>query len=155
MKISLISSGKIKKDFFLAAEKDFQKRISRLCDFNIVRISAEKLNKNTNPQVAKEKEGENILKKINTDSLLISLDSQGKEFEARNFATFLKKKEALAKRIFFAIGGANGLSKEILKRSDEIISLSKMTFTQDLATICFLEMLFRGLCINNNLPFDR
>jgi len=36
-----------------------------------------------------------------------------------------------------------------------LLTAGKMTLTQDLARVVFLESLFRGACIRKNLPFHR
>ena len=46
------------------------------------------------------------------------------------------------------IGGSLGLSPTVLKRADDKLSFSKMTFPHALARIILLEQLYRGCKIN-------
>ncbi|MCL4136883.1 UNVERIFIED_CONTAM: hypothetical protein GTU68_015250 [Idotea baltica] len=57
------------------------------------------------------------------------------------------------KRIVFVIGGAFGFSPEMYTRSDRKLSMSDFTFNHQLARLVFLEQLYRGYSILNNLPF--
>jgi 23S rRNA (pseudouridine1915-N3)-methyltransferase len=57
------------------------------------------------------------------------------------------------KEIIFLIGGAYGLSEKILKRANQKISLSKMTFSHQMVRILFLEQLYRSFTIIRNQPY--
>lgn len=155
MKITLITPGKVKYSFYKEAETELKGRIEKFCNFKKIEIPEEKLTKNTPSEVAKEKEAKKILEKIPQGADVICLDEGGKERNAKEFSKLLETKRESGKEIVFIIGGANGLHKNILERAQTKWSLGKMTLTQDLARICFLESLFRGFCILKNLPFHR
>ncbi len=153
MKITLLTVGKIKHDFFSAAEREYSGRIQRFCPFEIGEIADEK--RNLPPEKLKKEEAEKILRKIPEKSLIIALDEKGREFSAEEFARFLENLEASGKNIVFVIGGNFGLEERILEKSDHKIALSKMTMTADLARVVFLENLFRGMTILHNIPFHK
>ena len=50
--------------------------------------------------------------------------------------------------IAFVIGGSLGLHPSVLKRADERMSMSRMTFPHQLARVMLLEQLFRAAKIN-------
>jgi 23S rRNA (pseudouridine1915-N3)-methyltransferase len=50
-------------------------------------------------------------------------------------------------RITFMIGGPLGLSREILAEVDEILSLSKLTFTHEMSRLLLLEQIYRAFTI--------
>ena len=52
------------------------------------------------------------------------------------------------KRQVFVIGGSLGLAPAVVKRADEKLSFSKMTFPHQLARVILLEQLYRGCKIN-------
>ncbi len=155
IKITLVTAGKMKHGFFADAEKEYSKRLAPLCNFKIVQVPEEKLTKNTNISVAKQKEAKYFQEKIPKNALVVSLDERGREKSAKEFSDFLEHIELSGKPIYFVIGGANGLSADFVESSDYSFSLGKMTLTQDLARVVFLETLFRGFCIRKNLPFHR
>lgn len=45
------------------------------------------------------------------------------------------------------IGGPLGLSREALAGADEILSLSKFTFTHEMSRVLLLEQIYRALTI--------
>jgi 23S rRNA (pseudouridine1915-N3)-methyltransferase len=45
------------------------------------------------------------------------------------------------------VGGAYGFSEEVRKRSDQSVSLSKMTFPHDLVRVIMVEQLYRAFTI--------
>ncbi|WP_456465002.1 23S rRNA (pseudouridine(1915)-N(3))-methyltransferase RlmH [Desulfurobacterium sp.] len=55
----------------------------------------------------------------------------------------------------FVIGGADGLSEEVKKKGDFLLSLSKMTLQHDVARIVLLEQIFRAQEILRGSPYHR
>ena len=51
------------------------------------------------------------------------------------------------KNITFFIGGPNGHSEIVRKETNEVISLSLMTFPHDLALLILTEQIYRGISI--------
>ena len=51
------------------------------------------------------------------------------------------------------IGGPYGIDEEVRKRADLILSLSKMTFTHQMARVFLLEQLYRSCTIIKNEPY--
>ena len=55
----------------------------------------------------------------------------------------------------FLIGGPYGISIDVKKRSNRMISLSPMTFSHQLVRLIFLEQLYRSFSILNNFPYHK
>jgi len=91
-----------------------------------------------------------MMSKIKANSHVIALDLNGKEYTSEEFAEKISKITLYSSHITFLIGGTLGMSKELLKRADELISFSKMTFPHQLIRVFLLEQLFRAFKINNN-----
>jgi len=53
--------------------------------------------------------------------------------------------DRLEGHVCFVIGGAFGLSQAVLKKSNFIFSLSKLTFTHDMAQFILLEQIYRAI----------
>lgn len=81
----------------------------------------------------------------------IALSENGKNIDSLEFAKLLKDKN----EINFFIGGAYGFNDDFLNSCDFVISLSKLTFSHELARILLLEQIYRGFCINNNHPYHK
>jgi 23S rRNA (pseudouridine1915-N3)-methyltransferase len=57
------------------------------------------------------------------------------------------------KDIVFVIGGAYGFSKSVYSRANEMLSLSKMTFSHQIIRLIFLEQLYRAFTIIKGEPY--
>jgi len=76
------------------------------------------------------------------------LDERGQSFSSVDWARNLEQKAAhLPKDLVFVIGGPYGFPKELYDRSDELLSLSKMTMSHQLVRLVFLEQLYRAMTI--------
>ena len=152
MKIKLVVVGKTKKNELITLINDYLKRINFYVKFNIVEVSSLK-SKKINEKELKKIEGENILKNIEKNEVLFLLDENGKSFNSVDFSKFIENKIQQNKNIAFAIGGAYGFSKEVYEKSSQTISISKMTFSHQIARLFFTEQLFRAFTIINNHPY--
>lgn len=96
----------------------------------------------------KNREGEELLKQINTSSVVILLDDKGKEFTSLAFSKFIQQQlNSGVKTIVFFVGGALGFSDAIYKRANYKLSLSQMTFSHQMVRLFFVEQLYRAFTI--------
>ncbi len=102
-----------------------------------------------------DKESKEILKALNKfRGHVVALDVEGRMLSSRGLADFLRKKQDNGVGAFcFVIGGAYGLSANIKKRADTILSLSPMTFTHEMSRIIVIEQLYRAASINAGTPY--
>ncbi len=155
--ITIICVGKIKEDFLKSALKEYSKRLSKYCILNTIEISDEKIPNSTNEKLIrqiKNIEGEKIVSNIK-DSYIFSLDLNGKQFSSEEFSKKISNLSFNYSKLTFIIGGTLGLSDEVLAKSNELISFSKMTFPHQLIRVFLLEQLFRGFKIVNNETYHR
>ena len=79
---------------------------------------------------------------------VISLDDRGREMTSDEFARFLRGREQESgKPLVFVVGGFLGLADRITERADLRLSLSRMTFSHELARVLLLEQVYRALTI--------
>ena len=57
------------------------------------------------------------------------------------------------KDVVFVIGGAYGFDKEVYRKSQYLLSLSKMTFSHQMVRLFFTEQVYRAFTIINNHPY--
>ena len=152
MEIKLIVVGKTKSSELVRLINEYVKRINFYKKFKIIEANSLKSKKNSEKEI-KKIEGENILKNIKKNELIFLLDENGKSFNSRKFADFLSNKFKTNKSIVFVVGGAHGFSNEIKQKSNEIISLSEMTFSHQIIRLFFTEQVYRALTILNNHPY--
>lgn len=154
MKISLLVIGKTDAGYFVDAIREYENRLGHYIPFEMQVIPDIKNTKSLTESQQKEKEGELILKNLQTGDYIVLLDERGKEFSSLQFSTYIEKKtHTVAKRLVFIIGGPYGFSESIYSKASEKISLSKMTFSHQMIRLIFIEQLYRAMTILNNEPY--
>lgn len=133
---------------------DYIKRLGFYVTFEFKIIPDIKNSKSLSEIQQKQKEGELILKHLETSDELYVLDENGKTFTSVGFSGFLNKKMSSGlKQLVFVIGGPYGFSDEVYQRANGKISLSQMTFSHQMVRLFFLEQLYRGFTILKNEPY--
>jgi 23S rRNA (pseudouridine1915-N3)-methyltransferase len=101
-----------------------------------------------------EEEKVKIFSQVKPGDYLILLDENGTEYSSEDFAKWLNKKfVSVQGDLVFVVGGAYGFHDDLKKRANEIISLSKMTFTHQMVRVVFTEQLYRAMTILKNEPY--
>lgn len=159
MKIDLICVGKLKEKYLVNACREYTKRLSKYCKMTIKEVPDQKTPHGASEALElqiKEKEGQGILRHIKPNAYVIALVIEGKQPSSEVFA---KKIESLAiggrSHVVFIIGGSLGLSDEVIRRADESISFSKMTFPHQLMRVVLLEQIYRGFRIIRGEPYHK
>ncbi|MGB9894145.1 MAG: 23S rRNA (pseudouridine(1915)-N(3))-methyltransferase RlmH, partial [Candidatus Saccharicenans sp.] len=65
------------------------------------------------------------------------------------------KAVASARKLVFLVGGFLGLSPRILEKADLKLSLSKMTFSHELARLMIMEQVYRALNLIKGYPYPK
>ncbi len=158
IKISVICVGKIKEKYWIDAIAEYSKRLSRYCKLSVIEVADEKTKEGASDSecdVIKKKEAEKILKKIEDDGLVCTLEIKGKRFKSEEFASFIDESANRTSHIQFIIGGSLGLHKSVIERSDMAISFSDMTFPHQMMRVILLEQIYRGFRITNGEPYHK
>lgn len=94
-----------------------------------------------------EQEGQAIVRELDKDrnAYVVVLSEEGREFTTRQFAEHLGQ---LDRKVIFVIGGPYGHIPAVKQRANLLWSLSKLTFTHELARLLLFEQLFRTLNLN-------
>ncbi len=153
MKTELILVGKTVNKHFNEGINDYVERIGHYMPFSITTIPELKNTKNLSESQQKEREGELILKQIQSTDTVVLLDEHGKEFRSIEFADWIQKKQNTARRLIFVIGGPYGFSNDVYERANEKISLSKMTFSHQMVRLIFTEQIYRACTIIKGEPY--
>ena len=144
MKILILTVGKKDEGKYKEAIMDFTLRTQHYFDIQWMLIKgASQPHAPTENQ--KKEEAENILKNILTDDFVILLDENGNSISSPVFSDLLQKHlNKSTKRIIFVIGGAYGVSNEILVRANFTLSFSKMVFPHGIARLVLIEQIYRA-----------
>ena len=154
MNIELIVVGKTDMKEVAALVDMYTKRINFYNKFNITYLPDIRNSKNLSESQQKTAEGEAILRLIDDSDRVVLLDEKGSEFRSVEYAEWLQKRmNSGIRRLVFVIGGPYGFSPEVYSRSNEKISLSKMTFSHQIIRAIFAEQLYRAFSILHNSPY--
>jgi 23S rRNA (pseudouridine1915-N3)-methyltransferase len=132
MNLKIIAVDKIRDRFVEELISEYSKKTKRL---KIVEVDKSNI----------EEEGTRILKQTEITDFVVALDLSGKQLTSEDFAKFLKDNEE--KNLVFVIGGAYGLSENVLKKASRKISLSKMTLPHELCRLFLVEQIYRAQSI--------
>ena len=95
--------------------------------------------------VLKEREGEQFMKQLKPDDVVLLLDENGEHFSSRGFAEFLQRRmNSGVKQLVLIIGGAFGFSNAMYARANGKISFSKMTYSHEMIRLLLVEQLYRA-----------
>ena len=159
MKITLITVGKIKEKYLKDAIAEYSKRLTRYCKLDIIELQDEKTPDNASEkeeELIKEKEGRAILSKIKENAFVVAMNLKGKQLTSEEFANFIENQGIVGNsNIVFIIGGSLGISQEVIKRANEKICFSKMTFPHQLFRVILLEQIYRAYKIMNNESYHK
>ena len=84
---------------------------------------------------------------------MVLLDEHGKEMRSIEFAAWTEKKQLTARRLVYVIGGPYGFAEEVYKRANEMMSLSRMTFSHQMVRLVFVEQVYRACTIIKGEPY--
>lgn len=154
MKITLILVGKTNKEFIKEGVEEYEKRIKKYLNFEIIYINDVK-NKSKLPiDVLKKEEGTNILRIVNNYQDSYLLDDKGREFDSIGFSKFIENNIINStKNLTFIVGGAFGFSDEVYGKIKNKISLSRLTFSHQIIRTIFVEQIYRALSIIKGEPY--
>ena len=132
-RLSIYAIGKIKKNWIRDGINQYKKRmpelnINELKSFNIKNL---RLNNN----------------------IIICLSEEGKQFNSIELTSLLLNFKN--KKIIFLIGDADGITSDVKRHTDLLLSLSPLTFPHELARLILLEQIYRAISISNNSPYHR
>jgi 23S rRNA (pseudouridine1915-N3)-methyltransferase len=155
MRIELIFIGKTKEAYLASGIEDFHKRLKRYAEVDI-RVCKDVRPASKPDQQVKREEGKVLLSHVDKKTFLVALDPGGRELSSEQLAERLGNWQDSGRRhISIVLGGALGLDDEILARADLVVSLSRMTFTHELARLVIMEQLYRAFNIRAGTGYHK
>lgn len=125
---------------------EIQDYIKKIKSIKILDIKEEK---EGNKDLVKRKEGRKLLaKKI---GFTVALSEEGEMLDSIDFSKMIEKNPDIT----FIIGGTFGLSEEVKKGANILISLSRLTFTHEMALLILVEQIYRAERILEGHPYHK
>jgi len=157
--ITIVTIGKLKEKYLIQGINEYLKRLTAYAKVDMIELADEKAPENLSEsemEQVKQKEGERILSKISDDTHVIALAIEGKMKSSEQLADDLDNLATYGKsKIAFVIGGSLGLSKDVMKRANDTLSFSKMTFPHQLMRLILVEQVYRAFRIIRNEPYHK
>ncbi|MDA9272009.1 23S rRNA (pseudouridine(1915)-N(3))-methyltransferase RlmH [bacterium] len=155
LKITIITIGNKMPSWVDQAVKEFTKRLQDGIAVTIVEIPLMRRGKSSDITRIMDKEMQLMSAAIPTHARLIALDITGKAFTSEQLAGKIQDLQQITSHLCFLIGGPEGLSPELVARSDERWSMSMLTLPHTLVRIVLLEALYRAWSILHNHPYHK
>ena len=159
MNIQIITVGKLKEKYLKMGMDEYTKRLGSYAKMELIEVADEKAPENLSEadmDIVKKKEADRILSKIAPDTYVIALAIEGKMKSSEPLAADLESLMTYGKsKIAFVIGGSLGLHEDVMKRSDEKLSFSKMTLPHHLMKLVLLEQIYRAFRIMRGEPYHK
>lgn len=154
MKIQLLVVGKTSSKYLSEGIGEYVKRVSRYVPFELRVLSDVKTSKAMTPGRQKDLEGAAMLACVQPGDHVVLLDERGAGMTSREFSRFVDRKMvSLPRNLIFIIGGPYGFSGDVYKRADEMLSLSRMTFSHEMVRLFMVEQLYRAMTILRGEPY--
>jgi len=157
--ITIVTVGKLKEKYLKMGIEEFSKRLGAYAKVNVVEVADEKAPESLSDadmEIVKKKEAERILAKVGADTYVIALAIEGKMKTSEELAADLESLMTYGRsKVAFVIGGSLGLHDSVIKRADELLSFSKMTFPHQMMKLILLEQVYRAFRIMKNEPYHK
>ncbi|GAB6639778.1 23S rRNA (pseudouridine(1915)-N(3))-methyltransferase RlmH [Streptococcus uberis] len=159
MKIKIICVGKIKEKYLKDGIAEYQKRLSRFTQFEIIELADEKTPEKASQaenEKIMEKEANRILSKIGNRDYVIALAIEGKQYASEEFSQFVTDITIQGfSDITFIIGGSLGLHSKIKQKAHALISFGRLTLPHQLMRLVLTEQIYRAFMIQEGSPYHK
>ncbi|HEV7967875.1 MAG TPA: 23S rRNA (pseudouridine(1915)-N(3))-methyltransferase RlmH [Candidatus Acidoferrales bacterium] len=143
MRIHLVVLGKTRRPEIRALLDDYLERIGRFADVQLTEL--------------REDSAASVRKlALDPAATIILLDDAGKPQTSAQFAEWLgETRDRGAREIVFLCGGAEGFPEALRRRATQKFSLSRLTFSHELARAMLAEQLYRAFAILAGHPYPK
>jgi 23S rRNA (pseudouridine1915-N3)-methyltransferase len=142
VKVLVLAVGRLKEDYWAAAEAEYLKRLRR----------------HAQVEVREVKDEAGLLDALPPRAHLIALDERGELWSSEDIARRLIAEEEQrggGAPLVFAVGGAEGLGEAVARRATRRLAFGRITLPHRLARIVLLEQLYRAYSILRGEPYHR
>jgi 23S rRNA (pseudouridine1915-N3)-methyltransferase len=147
MKLRILTVGKLSNKQIRLICEDYFHRIGRFVSIEPLYVKQEKMASLSNGEIL-DRECDRILYKITARDHVIVLDKSGRQMSSEVFSEYFNKLAMGGiKEVTFIVGGPLGVDERVTSRADFVLSLSRMTFQHELATVTLLEQIYRAFSI--------
>jgi len=155
VKIRLIVVDRTKSPFLREGELFYLKRLKRYARMKWVEVKPAKISTKKPVKEILREEGSAIEKQLTQQEYVIALDRTGTQRTSEELASHIERLFVSHSQLALVIGGPWGLSHDIVKKSQETLSLSTLTLTHEMTRLVLLEQLYRAFTILNGQKYHK
>lgn len=153
MRIEFLAVDRLRSTWAREAVEEYLRRIGRYCS-----VERRDIKRAGDDAGAVAVEGERLLKAAAAGPMdrLITLDPGGEALDSAGWAALVggSVDEGVA-RLVFAVGGAAGLSADVLHAARRTLSLGPQTVSHELAQVVLAEQIYRAWTILRGEPYHK
>ena len=135
---------------------EYEGRAKRYFPLETVEVKEEAFRRAGDAARVRDEEGKRLLARVPAGAEVVALHETGKQWTSPQLSAYL---EELGVRgspgAAFLIGGAYGLSDDILGRARHTLSLSAMTMPHEIARLVLAEQLYRAGTLIRGEPYHK
>ncbi len=155
MRVAVLAVGRA-RGALAEAIGEYEARARRYYTFEAVEVKEEPFRRAGDAARVRDEEGKRLLARVPPGCELVALHETGKQWGSEDLSGWLQE---LALRgsagAAFLIGGAYGLSDEILRTARHQLSLSAFTLPHELARLVLTEQLYRAGTLARGEPYHK
>jgi 23S rRNA (pseudouridine1915-N3)-methyltransferase len=155
MKIELLAIGDKMPKWIQTGYEEYAHRLPADSTLQLKQLRA--VSRGKNPSIAKiiAEEEKRIISALPNSAHIVVLDVLGKQWSTSELANQMRYWRELGKPIALIVGGADGLSDNLMNQSAQQWSLSKLTLPHYLVRIVIAEQIYRAWSILSGHPYHR
>jgi 23S rRNA (pseudouridine1915-N3)-methyltransferase len=138
------------------AVAEYEKRAARYWNFESIEVKEERARKGLDEEQIRQAESNRLLERVPTGFELLALTRDGQSWKSAVLARYFEELAMSGKSgVAFLIGGALGLSSDLIRKANRQISLSTMTLTHEMARLVLTEQIYRAGTITRGEPYHK
>jgi len=157
LKITIIAIGKIKEAYLQAGIDEYTKRLQQMAKLSFIELPDQRLPLNPSEAELKQLrdiEGQRILAALPQDIYHIALDMRGRQLTSEQLSAQIDQLAVNGySNIVFSIGGSVGLSDQIRRQADMLLSFGSLTYPHQLMRLILIEQIYRAFKISRHEPY--
>ncbi|HUQ19344.1 MAG TPA: 23S rRNA (pseudouridine(1915)-N(3))-methyltransferase RlmH [Gemmatimonadaceae bacterium] len=153
MRLMVAVVGRPRNAALAAAIQEYETRAARYWPLDVHEVKEERATSGDSA-IVRRREGERLVDRTGSTPI-VACDPGGKTFTSEKFAEWLGGERDRGRDLAFVIGGAYGLSEEVLKKARSRMSLAPWTLSHELARLVLAEQLYRAGTILRGEPYHK
>ena len=155
MKVLVVAVGRV-RGALEAPVAEYEERARRYWKLETTEVEAGAPGKDPAPGRVMEAEAQRILARLPEGFTVVALTRSGKGMGSRELASVLESEAVRSSPgVAFVLGGAFGLSADVLARAQRRLSLSHLTLPHEMARLVLVEQLYRAGTLLRGEPYHK